>query len=105
MKKYDLLSISPIDGRYFEICHGMAEHIGRYNWLIKKLLTSDSTKEEVLNYIASNKDDDNVSELEDNNEKSLIKNILSLNDKSVEDIMVPRAEIVFIKDNQNVEEI
>ena len=75
------------------------------NWLIKKLLTSDSTKEEVLNYIASNKDDDNVSELEDNNEKSLIKNILSLNDKSVEDIMVPRAEIVFIKDNQNIEEI
>ena len=75
------------------------------NWLIKKLLTSDSTKEEVLNYIASNKGADNASELEDNNEKSLIKNILSLNDKSVEDIMVPRAEIVFIKDNQNIEEI
>ena len=75
------------------------------NWLIKKLLTNNSTQEEVLNYIASNKDNENASELEDNNEKSLIKNILSLNDKSVEDIMVPRAEIVFIKDNQNVEEI
>jgi CBS domain containing-hemolysin-like protein len=75
------------------------------NWLIKKLLTSESTKEDILNYIASSDDKDNNSALEDNNEKSLIKNILNLDDKSVEDVMVPRAEIVSIEKNQNIEEI
>ena len=75
------------------------------NWLIKKLLTSESTKEDILNYIASSDDKDNNNVLEDNNEKSLIKNILNLDDKSVEDIMVPRAEIVSIEKNQNIKEI
>ena len=75
------------------------------NWLIKKLLTSESAKEEILNYIASSDDQNKDNELEDNNEKSLIKNILSLDNKSVEDIMVPRAEIVSIEKNQNIKEI
>ena len=75
------------------------------NWLIKKLLTSETTKEEVLNYIASDQNYENVNELEDNNEKSLIKNILDLNNKSVEDIMVPRAEIISIEINQNMQDI
>ena len=75
------------------------------NWLIKKLLTSESTKEDILNYIAGSDDQRNDNELEDNNEKNLIKNILDLDDKSVEDIMVPRAEIVSIEKNQNIKEI
>ena len=75
------------------------------NWLIKKLLTNDSTKEEILNYIASNDYQDNKDVLEDNNEKSLIKNILNLDDKSVEDRMVPRAEIVSIEKSQKIDEI
>ena len=77
------------------------------NWLIKKLLTSESTKEDILNYIAGSDDqkNDNDNELEDNNEKNLIKNILNLDNKSVEDIMVPRAEIVSIEKNQNIREI
>ena len=75
------------------------------NWLIKKLLTSESTKEEILNFIASSNDQNNDNELEDNDEKSLIKNILKLDNKSVEDIMVPRAEIVSIENNQNIKEI
>ena len=75
------------------------------NWLIKKLLTSETTKEEVLNYIASDQNDENIDALEDNNEKSLIKNILDLNDKSVEDIMVPRAEIISIEMNQSMKEV
>ena len=45
-----------------------------------------------------------MSALEDNNEKSLIKNILDLNNKSVEDIMVPRAEIISVEINQSTEE-
>ena len=77
------------------------------NWLIKKLLTSESTKEDILNYIAGSDDqkNGNDNELEDNNEKNLIKNILDLDNKSVEDIMVPRAEIVSIEKNQNIREI
>jgi len=75
------------------------------NWLIKKLLTSESTKEDIFNYIAGSDNQRNDNELEDNDEKNLIKNILDLDDKSVEDIMVPRAEIVSIEKNQNIKEI
>ena len=75
------------------------------NWLIKRLLSSETTREEALNYIASNNENTNIEDTEDNNEKSLIKNILSLDDKSVEDIMVPRAEIVSIEIKQNMKEI
>ena len=35
----------------------------------------------------------------------MIKNILSLDDKSVEDIMVPRGEIIAIEENLNIEDI
>jgi len=75
------------------------------NWLIKRLLSSETTREEALNYIASNNENTNIEDTEENNEKSLIKNILSLDDKSIEDIMVPRAEIVSIEINQNMKEI
>ena len=75
------------------------------NWLIKKLLSNETTREEALNYIASNDENTNIEDTEENNEKSLIKNILSLDDKSVEDIMVPRAEIVSIEINQNMKDI
>ena len=37
------------------------------NWLIKKLLTSESSREEILNFIASNDDNQNDNELEENN--------------------------------------
>ena len=75
------------------------------NWLIKRLLSSETTREEALNYIASNDENNNTEDTEENNEKSLIKNILSLDEKSVEDIMVPRAEIVSIEIKQNMKEI
>ena len=75
------------------------------NWLIKKLLSSEATREEVLNYIATNEENSNLDKLEDKNEKILIKNILNLNSKSVEDVMVPRAEIVSIKKNQTMKEV
>ena len=75
------------------------------NWLIKRLLSSETTREEALNYIASNDENTNIEDTEENNEKSLIKNILSLDDKSIEDIMVPRAEIVSIEIKQSMKEI
>ena len=75
------------------------------NWYIKRLLANESTREEILNYIASNPLNENSSKLEDNNEEHLIKNILNLDEKSVEDVMVPRAEIISLEKKQSINEI
>ena len=79
------------------------------NWLIKKLLTKETSKEDILNFIAKEAKETISSEdnqiFEDNNEKNLIKNILNLNEKSVEDIMVPRAEIISIEKMKTIKEI
>ena len=79
------------------------------NWLIKKLLTKRTSKEDILNFLAKEEKETISSEdnhmFEDNNEKNLIKNILNLNEKSVEDIMVPRAEIISIEKKKTIKEI
>ena len=79
------------------------------NWLIKKLLTKETSKEDILNFIAKEAKETISSEdnliFEDNNEKNLITNILNLNEKSVEDIMVPRAEIISIEKKKTIKEI
>ena len=68
------------------------------NWIIKKLLSNDSTKEEILSYIANEGEEKNsIETFNENDEKKLIKNILKLNEKSVEDIMVPRSEIIAVQ--------
>ncbi len=71
------------------------------NWIIKKLLSDNSTKEDILNFIANDDDKADFKDINDNNEKNLIKNILQLNEKSVEDIMVPRSEIIAVDYNQS----
>ena len=78
------------------------------NWLIRKLLVTETSKEDILSFIAKeedNKNDLNYQEFEDINEKNLIKNILNLNEKSVNDIMIPRAEIISIEKNKTIKEI
>ena len=76
------------------------------SWLIKKLLNSDSSKEEILNLITNEEtSDEQIINLDDNNEKSLIKNILQLQNKSVEDVMVPRGEIISVENKQNYNQI
>ena len=76
------------------------------SWLIKKLLSSDSSKEEILNLIANEENsEDNLNNPDDNNEKNLIKNILQLESKSVEDVMVPRGEIISIDNKQTYNQI
>ena len=74
-------------------------------WIIKKLLNNDSSKEEILNLIANQDNEDEFNNPDDNNEKSLIKNILQLENKSVEDVMVPRGEIISIDNKQNYNQI
>ena len=75
------------------------------NWIIKKVLTNDSTKEDILNFIANDDNKNEIKDLNDNNEKILIKNILQLNEKSVEDLMVPRSEIIAVDYDQSYTEI
>ena len=75
------------------------------NWIIKKLLSNESTKEDILNFIANEDNKDELKDFNDNNEKNLIKNILKLNEKSVEDIMVPRSEVVAVDYTQTYSEI
>tara|TARA_B100000575_G_scaffold62602_1_gene47687 strand:+ start:1594 stop:2442 length:849 start_codon:yes stop_codon:yes gene_type:complete len=78
---------------------------GWKNWIIKKLLSNDSTKEDIFNFIANEQNENNIKDLNDNNEKNLIKNILQLNEKSVEDIMVPRSKIIALNYDQTYLEI
>ena len=75
-------------------------------WLIKRLLSNDSSKEEILNLIANDDtSEDQASNFDDNNEKSLIKNILQLENKSVEDVMVPRGEMISVDNRQGYNQI
>ena len=75
------------------------------NWIIKKLLSNDSTKEDILNFIANESNDKRLTDYDENNEKNLIKNILQLNEKSVEDLMVPRSEIIAVDYDKSYYEI
>ena len=80
-------------------------------WLVKKLLKNHIDKEEIYSFISEifeneesiNKLDDQV--ITDNDENELLRNILQLNEKTVEDVMVPRADIVAISINQSMKEI
>ena len=76
------------------------------NWIIKKLLSSESTKEEILNFIASETEEKkHLADWDENNEKNLIKNILKLGEISVEDVMVTRGGIISVEKNQSYSEI
>ena len=77
-------------------------------WLIKNLLTNHTNKDDVLKILSDNSDlktKNNYDDLDDNNENKLIRNIFKLNEKSVEDVMVPRAEIIAIEKKQNMKDI
>lgn len=77
-------------------------------WLIKQLLKKNTNKEDLLKILSEDSDQDiknDYDDLDDNNENKLIKNIFNLNEKSVEDVMVPRAEIIAIDKNKNIKDI
>ena len=76
------------------------------SWLIRRLLNNNSSKEEILNLIANEvSEDDQLNNTDDNNEKNLIKNILQLENTSVEDVMVPRGEIISVDNKKNYNQI
>ena len=80
-------------------------------WLVKKLLKNHIGKEEIYSFISEifeneksiNQLDDQM--ITDNDENELLRNILQLNEKTVEDVMVPRADIVAISIDQSMKEI
>ena len=77
-------------------------------WLIKKLLNNHNNKDDILKVLSDSFDlniQNEHDELDDNNKNKLIRNIFNLSEKSVEDVMVPRAEIVAIQKNQSMKEI
>ena len=77
-------------------------------WLIKKLLSTETNKDDILSLLSdtSNLKTKKVyDDLDDNNENNLIRNIINLSEKSVEDVMVPRAEIIAIEKNKNMKDI
>jgi len=80
-------------------------------WLVKKLLRDHIAKEEIYSIISHFfEDDSNVYEsdnknINDNDENELLKNILKLTDITVEDVMVPRAEIVALSNTDSMEKI
>ena len=76
-------------------------------WLIKKLLYDHINKDELYSLIEDFfKEEDNYSNnISDNSEDDLMKNIIQLHDKTVEDVMVPRAEIVAVSKKDSLKKI
>ena len=80
-------------------------------WLVKKLLKDHIDKEEIYSFLSNifenggslKKSDDQV--VTDNDENELLRNILKLNDKTVENVMVPRADIIAISINDSIKKI
>jgi len=77
-------------------------------WLIKKLLTDYTNKDDVLKILSDHSElnlKNNYEDLDDNTESKLINNIFNLGKKSIEDVMVPRAEILAINKIQSMKSI
>ena len=77
-------------------------------WLIKKLLNNHNNKDDILKVLSESFDlniKNDLDDLDDNNKNKLIRNIFNLSEKSVEDVMVPRAEIIAIQKKQSIHDI
>ena len=80
-------------------------------WLAKRLLNQHINNKEIYTFVRDlfkkNNEDMTVNEssLSENDENDLINNILKLDDKSVQDIMVPRAEIISISIQNSMQDI
>ena len=80
-------------------------------WLVKRLLKDHIDKEEIYSIISHFFENEMTSysseekNINDSDENELLKNILKLNDKTVEDVMVPRAEIISISISDSMDKI
>ena len=80
-------------------------------WFVKKILKNHLNKEEMFSFITDlfpkNEEivDNNLNKFKDVNENELISNILEISNKTVQDIMIPRAEIISVSNKSSLDEI
>ena len=70
--------------------------------LIKDLIQDDKFKKEIIDLISSTSDSSGVAKLE---EKKIFNNLLKVHKKTVDDVMVPRGEIIFIDEKIDKENL
>jgi len=70
--------------------------------LIKDLIQDDKFKKEIIDLISSTSDSSGVARLE---EKKIFNNLLKVHKKTVDDVMVPRGEIIFIDEKIDKENL
>ncbi len=61
--------------------------------LIKDLIQEDKFKKQIIDLISSNSDSSGIAK---NEEKKIFNNLLKVHKKTVDDVMVPRGEIIYI---------
>ncbi len=70
--------------------------------LIKDLIQDDKFKKDIIDLISSTSDSSGVAKLE---EKKIFNNLLKVHKKTVDDVMVPRGEIIFIDEKIDKENL
>ena len=70
--------------------------------LVKDLIQDDKFKKEIIDLISSTSDSSGVAKLE---EKKIFNNLLKVHKKTVDDVMVPRGEIIFIDEKIDKENL
>jgi CBS domain containing-hemolysin-like protein len=70
--------------------------------LVKELIQDDNFKKDIIDLISATSDSSGIAKSE---EKKIFNNLLKVHKKTVDDVMVPRGEIIFIDQNINKENI
>ena len=70
--------------------------------LIKELIQDENFKKDIIDLISATSDSSGIAKSE---EKKIFNNLLKVHKKTVDDVMVPRGEIIFIDQNINKENI
>ena len=70
--------------------------------LVKELIQDENFKKDIIDLISATSDSSGIAKSE---EKKIFNNLLKVHKKTVDDVMVPRGEIIFINQNINKENI
>ncbi len=70
--------------------------------LVKELIQDENFKKDIIDLISATSDSSGIAK---NEEKKIFNNLLKVHKKTVDDVMVPRGEIIFIDQNINKENI
>ena len=70
--------------------------------LVKELIQDENFKKDIIDLISATSDSSGIAK---NEEKKIFNNLLKVHKKAVDDVMVPRGEIIFIDQNIDKENI